>query len=59
LSPKEETDTLFFKRRKRDLTVQPYHIILVDDHAAFREGLRKVLGERNDFRIVGEAADGL
>ena len=39
--------------------MQPYHVILVDDHAAFREGLRKVLGERKDFRIVGEAGDGL
>ena len=39
--------------------MQPYHIIIVDDHAAFREGLRKVLGEKKDFRIVGEAGDGL
>jgi CheY-like chemotaxis protein len=48
-----------FIQKERELTVQPYHIILVDDHAAFREGLRKVLGERKDIRIVGEAADGL
>ncbi len=37
---------------------QPYSIILADDHAPFREGLRKMLSEREDLKIVGEVGDG-
>jgi two-component system response regulator NreC len=33
-------------------------IILADDHAVVRRGLRLVLEQRNDFEIVGEASDG-
>ena len=33
-------------------------ILLVDDHPLFRKGLRLLLGEQEDFRIVGEAGDG-
>jgi len=36
----------------------PYSIVLADDHAPFREGLRKMLSEREDLKIVGEVADG-
>ena len=34
-------------------------LLLVDDHAVVREGLRSLLGTDNRFEIVGEAADGL
>lgn len=34
-------------------------ILLADDQALFREGLRTVLAAQPDFEIVGEAADGL
>ncbi|RJO63232.1 MAG: DNA-binding response regulator [Myxococcales bacterium] len=34
-------------------------ILLVDDHKIVREGLRSILKERTDMRIVGEADDGL
>jgi DNA-binding NarL/FixJ family response regulator len=34
-------------------------LLLVDDHAVVREGLRSLLGTDNRFDIVGEAADGL
>lgn len=34
-------------------------ILLVDDQALFREGLRLVLSTRRDFEIVGEAVDGV
>lgn len=34
-------------------------ILLVDDHALFRSGIRLLLQGETDFRIVGEAADGL
>ena len=36
----------------------PTTILLVDDHPLFRKGLRLLLEEQEDFRIVGEAGDG-
>jgi two-component system, NarL family, response regulator LiaR len=33
-------------------------ILLVDDHAVVREGLRAFLGLQDGFEVVGEAADG-
>ena len=33
-------------------------ILMADDHAVFREGLRYVLGSEPDMEIVGEAATG-
>jgi len=33
-------------------------LLLVDDHAVVREGLRSLLGSDTRFEIVGEAADG-
>jgi DNA-binding NarL/FixJ family response regulator len=36
-----------------------YRIVIADDHALFREGLKMVLGQRPDFVIAGEASDGL
>ena len=33
-------------------------IILADDHAVMRRGLRLVLEEQEDFQVVGEARDG-
>ena len=38
---------------------EPIKILLVDDHALFRGGLRSLLQRQIDFDIVGEAADGL
>lgn len=33
-------------------------ILLVDDHALFREGIRALLSAESDIEVVGEAADG-
>jgi DNA-binding NarL/FixJ family response regulator len=33
-------------------------VILADDHAVVRAGLKEVLGASPDIQIVGEAADG-
>jgi len=33
-------------------------IVVVDDHKLFREGIRRLLETRDDFRVVGEASDG-
>ena len=34
------------------------HIVLADDHAVMRTGLRLVLERQQDFEVVGEASDG-
>lgn len=36
----------------------PCKIILVDDHALFRSGLRGLLDRREEYSVVGEAGDG-
>ncbi|MCH5330098.1 MAG: response regulator transcription factor [Alistipes sp.] len=33
-------------------------IVLVDDHALFRNGLRELISMREGYRVVGEASDG-
>jgi two-component system response regulator NreC len=33
-------------------------VLLVDDHALFREGVRALLSAESDIEVVGEAADG-
>ncbi|MBI4525046.1 MAG: response regulator transcription factor [Deltaproteobacteria bacterium] len=33
-------------------------LLIVDDHALFREGIRALLAAHNDLEVVGEAADG-
>jgi DNA-binding NarL/FixJ family response regulator len=37
---------------------QPLRILLADDHAVFRRGLREVIEEAEDMQVVAEAADG-
>lgn len=36
----------------------PIRILIADDHALFRAGLRSLLEVEPDFQVVGEAADG-
>lgn len=38
--------------------MNPISVLLVDDHALFREGLASLLCKRENFQIVGTAADG-
>jgi two-component system, NarL family, response regulator NreC len=35
------------------------NIILADDHNIVRKGIRAVLSDESDFKVIGEAADGL
>jgi DNA-binding NarL/FixJ family response regulator len=37
----------------------PVTVVLVDDHAIVRQGIRSILAADADFMIVGEASDGL
>lgn len=38
--------------------MQPFRILIVDDHAHAREGIREILEEYEDFIIVGEGKNG-
>lgn len=33
-------------------------IVIADDHAIFRDGLKRLLATQDDFQIIGEASDG-
>jgi two-component system, NarL family, response regulator LiaR len=37
----------------------PIQVLVVDDHAIVRKGMKALLNEYEDIRVVGEAADGL
>lgn len=39
--------------------MQPVRVLLVDDHALFREGLAGIIDAQPDLEVVGEARDGL
>jgi len=36
-----------------------YRLVLADDHAMFRHGMKRILSERSDLEVVGEARNGL
>jgi DNA-binding NarL/FixJ family response regulator len=38
--------------------LRPVKLVIVDDHAMVREGLRQLLNMEDDFRIIGEAEHG-
>jgi len=40
------------------MDTQPIRIVIADDHAIFRDGLRRLLATQEDFRVIGEASDG-
>jgi DNA-binding NarL/FixJ family response regulator len=42
-----------------DLSVPIFHILLVEDFEPFRRFVRQVLEPRAEFKVVGEAIDGL
>ncbi len=39
--------------------VKSYRIVLADDHALFRQGLKNILDGTSDLKVVGEAGDGV
>lgn len=40
-------------------TERPYRIVLADDHAMFRHDLKRIIKERRDLEVIGEACDGI
>ncbi|MEW6584074.1 MAG: response regulator transcription factor [Nitrospirota bacterium] len=38
---------------------RPYRIVIADDHAYFRQDLEKMLTEKREFSVIGQAYDGL
>jgi len=40
------------------IDTQPIRVVLADDHAVVRKGIREFLEERGDISVVAEAADG-
>jgi len=41
------------------MRMQPTKVLLVDDHALFRQGVRNTIEREKDFEVVGEAEDGI
>lgn len=39
--------------------MKKYHILLADDHAMFRQGIKRIIEESDNLKIVGEVGDGL
>jgi len=39
--------------------LNPYKIVLADDHVMFRQGVKQIIREIDDLEVVGEADDGL
>jgi DNA-binding NarL/FixJ family response regulator len=39
--------------------MEPYGIVLADDHVLVRQGLKRIVEESTNLRVVGEANDGL
>lgn len=39
--------------------MEPYTLVLADDHAMFRKGIKRILTGVDDLEVIGEAGDGL
>jgi DNA-binding NarL/FixJ family response regulator len=39
--------------------MEPYRIVLADDHTLVRQGVKKILEGTGDLQVVGEAGDGV
>jgi DNA-binding NarL/FixJ family response regulator len=39
--------------------MEPFRLVLADDHTLVRQGIRKILEGKNDLQVVGEAGDGI
>jgi len=39
--------------------MDPYRIVLADDHVLVRQGIRKIIQENREMQVIGEEGDGL
>ncbi len=39
--------------------MEPYQIVLADDHKMFRQGVKMIIDETDELEVIGEADDGL
>jgi DNA-binding NarL/FixJ family response regulator len=39
--------------------MSPYRIVIADDHRLLRQGVKKIIEERPDLKVIGEANDGI
>ena len=46
-------------KTKIDHMIDLIRVLLVDDHALFREGVAEILASEDHIRVVGEAENGL
>lgn len=42
-----------------DRSLQPVRILIADDHPIFRDGLKRLLESEGEFKVIGEACDGV
>jgi len=42
-----------------DIPAFPYKILLVDDHPLVRQGVRRIIEQKSEMKVVGEFTDGL
>src|SRR5207247_11342560 len=40
------------------MDTKPIRIVIADDHAIFRDGLKRLLATQDDFQVLAEASDG-
>ena len=38
--------------------MEPYRIVLADEHLLFRQGMKRIINAMPEMRVVGEASDG-
>ena len=60
--PSLKSGPLLAKRSSQDFSPgmsSGYRVLLVDDHAVVRQGLRSLLDAWSDVKVVGEAGDGI
>jgi NarL family two-component system response regulator LiaR len=46
-------------KRRNQAAADPIRVLIADDHAVVREGLRALIAAKPDMDVVGEAADGI
>ena len=50
--------TVCIAANKKKVSLVEIKVLLADDHAVLREGMRQLLEREKDIRVIGEASDG-